>query len=356
MDQERIVALIMAGGGGTRFWPRSRRSQPKQFLSFDGSESLLSLAVGRLGGLVKPEQTLIVTGRDHVSLAQKHSGLPESSIVGEPLLRDTAACVGLGALHARRLREDAVVAVLPADHLIEPKDRFQHVLKRAAELASSSPSLVTIGLRPDRPATGYGYIEIGETVDDAQPPGCKIIRFREKPDLETARRFVMAGRFLWNSGMLVFETDTLLAALEEHLPELHSGLMSIKDLDDQAEVAKVYETLPRISIDFGVLEPARNTLVVEAALDWDDVGTFEAVARRAARDEQGNQRRGEAEFLDATGNLVENDTEGLVVISGVSDLLVVRTRDAVLVLPRKDSQRVKDVVRHLEERGMSEYL
>ena len=356
MEKERIVALIMAGGGGTRFWPRSRRSRPKQFLSFESQESLLALAVGRLAGMVKPEQTLVITGRDHVTLAREHTGLPISSIIGEPCRRDTAACIGYGALLARRLHEDAVVIVLPADHLINTKEQFQEVMLRAAELADSTANLVTIGLRPHRPSTGYGYIETGEPVDDRRPVGRTVIRFTEKPDLEAARRFVLAGSFLWNSGMLVFRTGTMLEALEEHLPELHSGLMSIVDLDDQDEMARVYAALPQISIDFGVLERARDTIVVEAGFEWDDVGTFEAVARRAEKDSHGNQARGEASFVGCSGNLVENDAEGLVVISDVDDLLVVRTQDALLIIPRKDSERVKEAVRHLEETNRSKYL
>ena len=356
MEEDRIVALIMAGGGGTRFWPRSRRSRPKQFLSFDGDASLMALSVQRLEGLVKPEQTLVITGKDHVDLARRETGLPEASVIGEPCPRDTAACIGYGLLLAREVREDAVMVVLPADHLISPTDRFQEVISRAADIAGSSDALVTVGLRPHRPATGYGYIETGDAYDSDRPVARKVIRFREKPDKETARRFVLAGRFLWNSGMLVFRTDTMLAALEEHLPELHSGLMDIDDPRDEQTVARVYEGLPSISIDFGVLERAKDKVVVEADFEWDDVGTFEAVARRSKKDESGNIAHGQAAFVDCKGNLVENAEEGLVVVSGVSDVLVVRTKDAVLVIPRDSAEQVKDVVRRLQEEGYEAWL
>jgi len=356
MDEKRIVALVMAGGGGTRFWPRSRRLRPKQFLAFEDERSLLALTVDRLSGLVPPEQTLVITGKQHVDLAARETNLPPASIVGEPCLRDTAACIGYGALLARSIREDAVMLVTPADHIISPTDRFQAIVRRAAEIAASSNVLVTIGLRPHRPATGYGYIETGERIDDARPSARKVVRFCEKPDQETARRFLLAGRYVWNSGMLVFTPNVMLDAIKKHLPELHAGLMSIKDPFDAGEVARVYEELPRISIDFGVLEKAEDKVVVEADFEWDDVGTFEALARHREPDAENNVARGEAVFVDSKGSLIDNDAEGLVVVCGLDDVLVVRTQDAVLVIPRKDAERVKEVVARLEELGRERFL
>lgn len=356
MDFERIVAVIMAGGGGTRFWPRSRRARPKQFLAFDGQTSLLRQTVERLEGLVPPERTFVITGREHVELAKRHSRLPASSIIGEPVGRDTAACIGLGALLARRIREDAVLLVLSADHLIQPVDRFQGSLRRAAELAASTGQIVTIGIRPDRAATGYGYVEIGERVDEEEPAAHRVVRFREKPDLETARRFLLAGRYLWNSGMFAFTADAILSALQRHLPELHGQLAAIGNPASAEELAGVYPGLPAISIDYGVLEKEAGKLVIESAFEWDDLGTFEAVARHAEKHEDGNLSRGETCFIETKNCLVDNDGEGLVVVQGLEDVLVVRTNDAVLVMPRKEVQKVKDVVRELEERGFGDSL
>lgn len=356
MESDRIIAVIMAGGGGTRFWPRSRRVMPKQFLSFDGKGSLLQQTVERLDGLVTRDRVLVVTGREHMELAREHAGIPFENVIGEPCGRDTAPCVGLGTRIAKGMRNDAVVVVLAADHMIQPVDAFQASVARAAELASESGVLVTIGLRPDRPATGYGYIEIGDRLDDQVPTAHRVVRFREKPDLETARRFVQAGKYLWNSGNLAFTCDTMLGAIETHLPQLHGELMSMSDPKDPAELERVYANIEGISIDYGVLEKAEHVSVVEATFDWDDLGTFEAVARHATPHADGNLARGEALFVDASNSLVENDGDGLVVVSGLDDVLVVRTPDAVLVMPRKDAEGVKSVVKAVEEAGLHDRL
>lgn len=356
MDTSRIVVLIMAGGSGTRFWPSSRRKLPKQFLSFDGGKSLLAETVARLDGLVPRERVYVITGAEHAALAEEHAGVPKANIIAEPMGRDTAACIGVGAMVARSLREDAVLLVLSADHLVGRIDRFRAALLRAAELAADGPTLVNIGLRPDRPATGYGYIEIGERMDGAEPPAWKVRSFREKPDLETAARFVLGGDFLWNSGIFAFGARTILEALARHLPELSAGLKGLADPRDEKELARVYPLLPKISIDYGVMERAERRVVVEADFDWDDLGTFEAVARHADVHADHNLSRGGAVFHDAVDSLVVNDAPGTVVLSGVEGLLVVRTGDTVLVMRRKDAERVKDVVRELESRGRSDLL
>lgn len=356
MDTSRIVALIMAGGSGTRFWPCSRRSHPKQFLSFGKGESLLRATVQRLDGLVPRERVFVITGAEHAQLAREHAQVPPQNVVAEPEGRDTAACIGVGALIARTVREDAILVVLSADHLVEDSGRFRADLLRASELAAEADVLVNLGLRPDRPATGYGYVEIGERVDQAAPPAFRVRSFREKPDAETAARFVLGGDFLWNSGIFAFSAKTILSELQRHLPALHAGLMSLKDPRSAAELQRVYPTLQKISIDYGVMEHAARRVVVEAGFDWDDLGTFEAVARHAQSAGDRNLARGSAVFHDAEGTLVVNDAPGTVVVSGVSDLLVVRTGDTVLVMRRSDAERVRDVVKELESRGLNHLL
>jgi mannose-1-phosphate guanylyltransferase len=356
MDSSRLVALIMAGGGGTRFWPRSRKSRPKQFLNFSGDDSLLRATVKRLEGLVPPERTLLITGADQAKLAREHSGLPDASIIGEPQKRDTAACIGLGALIASKMREDAVLIVLSADHLIRPADAFRASMERAAALAVEHRAIVTVGLRPNRPATGFGYIEFGKRIDEAQPAAFSVTTFHEKPDAETAGMFLRAGSFLWNSGIFVFTVPVILDAIKQHLPELHAGLMKIRDPRDAAELARVYPTLLKTSIDYGVLEHAKNQIVVEAPFQWDDVGTFEAVARYATPDASGNGCRGDVIAIDSKNTFVDNDAKGVVVLYGVEDLLVVRTADVVLVIPRKHAEKVKDLVDKLEKGGRGDVL
>lgn len=356
MDPTRLVAVIMAGGGGTRFWPRSRRLRPKQFLNFEGEESLLRQTVDRLAGLVPPERTLVITGAEHAALAHEHSGLPKSSIIAEPERRDTAACIGLGARLAAQIRDDAVLLVLSADHLISPAAAFRETMMRAGAVAAEHDALVTVGLRPKRPATGFGYIEIGRPLDQARPAAWRVESFREKPDLATARRFLSAGNFLWNSGIFAFQAHTLLDALQKHLPDLHAGLVRLKDPRDPTELEREYPTLPKISIDFGVLEKAQNRIVVEATFDWDDVGTFDALARYLPADAAGNAVRGDVVVIDAKNVLVDNDADGLVVVSGVSDVLVVRTGDVVMILPRKDAEGVKQIVDRLAREGRHDVL
>jgi mannose-1-phosphate guanylyltransferase len=356
MDSSRLVALIMAGGGGTRFWPRSRSSRPKQFLSFSGDDSLLRATVKRLAGLVPPDRTLVITGAAQAQLAREHTGLPIASIIGEPDKRDTAACIGLGALVARQLREDAVLLVLAADHLIGPTDAFQSCMRRAADLAAQHQAIVTVGLRPTRPATGFGYIEFDRRLDDLQPAAFAVKTFHEKPDGETASMFIRAGRFLWNSGIFVFTVPVILDAIKTHMPDLYAGLMRIRDPRSAAELRAVYPSLVKMSIDYGVLEKAGNQIVVEAGFQWDDVGTFDAIARYATPDAQGNASRGDVVALDSRGNLVDNDAKGVVVLSGVSDLLVVRTDDVVLIMPRRNSEAVKDLVERLRHEGRTDIL
>ncbi len=356
MDPSRLVAVIMAGGGGTRFWPRSRRTRPKQYLKFVGDDTLLRSTVKRLDGLVPPDRIVIITGQDQAALACEHSGLPKTAIVGEPEKRDTAACVGLGALIARSIRPDAVLLVFSADHVIEPAAAFRETMQRAAELAAEHQGIVTVGLRPDRPATGYGYIELGKRLDDGKPVAFKVEAFREKPDLETARRFLQAGNFLWNSGIFAFTTETILESIRQNLPELHAGLMRIRDPRDPAELHREYPNLKKISIDYGVMEKATNRHVVEATFKWDDVGTFDAVSRYLPTDSAGNVKRGDVMIFDAKNVLVDNDAPGAVVVSGVSDVMVVRSGDVVLVLPRKDAERVKDIVDRLAKEGRHDIL
>jgi mannose-1-phosphate guanylyltransferase len=356
MDERRLVVVIMAGGGGTRFWPRSRQLKPKQFLSFGGPHSLLEETVSRLDGLVPRERTFIITGEEHAKLAIEHSGLDPRNVVAEPAARDTAACIGLGAILSHSVHPDSVMLVLSADHLVSPVQEFQSTLKRAAEIATAYGTLVTIGIRPDRAATGYGYVEIGARLDDQEPSAFHTVRFQEKPDLEDARRFVLAGNYLWNSGMFAFTSSAILSAIETHIPELHRGLLSIDDPRDPACLARAYSSLPRISIDYGVFEQARNRMVVEGRFEWDDLGTFEAVARHSERHADHCLSRGEAFFSDCRNVLVDNDLPGLVAVHGLDDILVVRTADAVLVLPRQDAQRVKELVRDLKAAGHDRYL
>jgi mannose-1-phosphate guanylyltransferase len=357
MDRQRLVVAIMAGGGGTRLWPRSRRIEPKQFVApHAGGDSLLRLTVRRLEGLVPPERILVICGQGHVDLAREHSGLPAEAVIAEPEGRDTAACIGFGARHALRLGDDAVLVVLPADHLIEPREEFQATLLRAAALAAERGVVATIGLPPTHPATGYGYIDRGEPLDDRTPAAFAVRSFKEKPDPDTAREYLARGHYLWNSGIFAFEARTILAAIARHLPDLSEGLMSMADVTDPAEVARVYPTLPRISIDYGLMEKVDDAVVVAAGFSWDDVGSFESLGRYAERRGDRNLSRGEAEFIEASGCLVDNDAPGLVVVSGLEDVLVVRTRDAVLVLPRSQSEMVKKIVEELGQRGRDDHL
>ncbi|MCF8034404.1 MAG: NTP transferase domain-containing protein [Desulfarculaceae bacterium] len=356
-----LYAVIMAGGSGTRFWPASRREKPKQLLCLTGQRSLLQQTVDRLAPLAPPERVLVVTGQSHApAVAEQLPDLPKANILAEPEGRNTAAACGLAAAWVARRDPQAVCLVLPADHLITDESLFTATLERAAGLAADEPVLVTLGLSPSFPATGFGYIETGEILDPEPPSVGRVAAFHEKPDLATAQEYLLGGRHLWNSGMFAWRAGVFLEELENHLPELAQGLAGLAPalegpgLDEA--LAEIYPKLPAISVDHGVLERSNELRVVKADFGWSDVGSWEAMAGLWEADCDGNAcRDGEVVALDAQGNLVSAGGR-LTALLGVRDLVAVVTDDVLLILPRERCQEVGRLLEEIKARGRHEHL
>lgn len=363
-----LVAVIMAGGRGERFWPLSRRARPKQLLNLDGPRSLIQQAVERVLPLVGPERVLVVTGREYVaSVREQLPELPEANILVEPAGRNTAACIGLAAVHLQRTPgpwgPDPIMMVLPADHVVRDAEAFRRVMRAAARAAEEHP-LVTIGLWPTRPEPGYGYIELGEPAGQALGYEVyRVRRFVEKPDVALARRYVVGGRHLWNSGMFVWRTGAIREALARYMPQLHQGLERIARAwgapDAEAVARAVYEGLESVSIDYGVLERAEEMVVIPADFGWDDAGSWPAFERLFAPDEDGNVVRGARHVGIDTSQciVVVNGTQPkLVATLGVRDLVIVETEDVTLVCAKERAQDIRALLARLRSLGHQEYL
>jgi mannose-1-phosphate guanylyltransferase len=356
-----MFAVIMAGGKGARFWPRSRERMPKHLLDIQGERTIIRETVDRIRPLVPPERTLIVTGRSHAAeVIRQLPEIPVENILIEPIGRNTAPCIGLAAVHIRQRVPDAVMLVLPSDHRIGEEDAFRRVLASAAAAASDGNPLVTIGIRPTGPETGYGYIEQGDPLPGkGGEPVFRVRSFREKPSRERAEEFLRQGNFDWNSGMFVWKASTILAMIEQHLPELHSGLLKIREAlgteREEETVGEVYAAQKGVSIDYGIMEKAGDVLVVPGDFGWSDLGSWDAVWEVSAKDENGNAVRGPFIAIDAGDSLVHSPRK-LVALVGVRDLLVVETDDALLICRRGHSQDVRKVVDALEKKGMTERL
>lgn len=344
--------VVLAGGQGTRFWPISRQRRPKQFLSISSSgESLIQATVKRCGELMDDTQKpLIVTHKLHRELVVEH--VPEAEILSEPVGRNTAASIGIAAMHLRKRGGDPVMVVLPADHAIQNEERFNEIMKAAVKLAAEHELLVTIGIEPLFPNTGYGYIKRGVPLNGT---GFMVRRFYEKPNLERAVEYCKSGEFYWNSGMFAWRTSVILESIEEHMPQLYNGLEEYEraiGTKSEAEVLeKVFGEIENISIDFGVLELARNCAVVPAPdLAWNDVGSWDAWAEHFSKDKEGNLLHGDALAIDSS-NCVVYSANRFMVVLGAEEMVVIDSGDAVLVCPRKRVQDVKKVVDLLRTEG-----
>ena len=343
-----MFAVIMAGGSGTRFWPASREHLPKQFLAITGDRTMLEETLARAERFAQPDQISIVVGRVHADLTgQILFGKPAKVLI-EPRGRNTAACIGLAALHARRGAEDEPMAVLPADHFIADVESFARTIRAAAGVARGG-AIITLGIQPNRPETGYGYIHTGEQGEEASGQKYfKVRRFVEKPDYQTALGYLSSGDYLWNSGIFVFTARTILDEIKTCIPALHEGLMEIDRAigspDYEAAVERVYGRIESISIDYGVMEKTAKPIhVFKADFGWSDVGSWQALyeLRSAEYDEHGNLPLGDSMIVDARRNLVFSSTDRKVALLGVEDLVVVDTPDAVMVARLDRSQDVK---------------
>ena len=351
MENNDFYAVVMAGGRGERFWPLGRRRRPKQLLKLTGEKTMLEDTVLRLFPLFSPENILIVTSKDYIDEARRLLPIPPGNVVGEPAGRDTAPCVALalGELKRRGAADDAVMTVLPADHLIAPAAEFQKQLRSAMEFARRRDVLMTLGVKPTYPATGYGYIKCGDALEDGF---FAVDRFVEKPPRPEAERYLAEGNFFWNSGIFVWKLATLEKAFDEFVPRLADfarRLAKSSDAEAEAFLAEVFPKLDRAPIDRSVMEKSRHTAVSPVRFEWDDLGSWSSLCARLAPGADGNRGRGRRAALDASGNLVISDDDHLVAAIGVKDTAIIHTSDATLVCPLKDDQRIKEFLQKLAE-------
>lgn len=345
-------AIIMAGGSGTRFWPLSRRDRPKQLLPLgDGDEALLAAAVRRTAELIAPERIFIVTNERLAGpIAEMLPDVPKANVLAEPVGRNTAPCVAWAAAHVRRKSPTGVIAVLPADHHITDEAAFVETLSRALDAATHG-DMVTVGIQPTRPETGYGYIEVGEELGSGIH---RARRFVEKPNRQRAEQFLAAGNFLWNSGMFFFRADVILEAVEAHLPGLGDAIREIDEASrrgaEDDTVKRLYPDLPSVSIDHGVMEKAERVAVVPARFGWSDLGSWTTAWELTDKDANDNALPDEAVAIDARGCYVRAPKGKVVAIVGVRDLVIVDTEDALLIVPRDRAQDVRAVVDALRDR------
>lgn len=355
-------AVIMAGGTGTRFWPKSTSKHPKQFLKLFGKETMIQQTVNRLAPDINSENVLVVTNADYISFVKNQlPSVPDHQIIGEPVARNTAPCVAAAAAILHKIDPDSTMIVLPADHRIENRDGFLDVLQSAADVAAETESLVTIGIKPSRPETGYGYIQYNsdQKVDAGDHTAYSVQNFTEKPDLETAKKFLKSGDYVWNSGMFIWKTSSILNAFKEHLPEIYSQMQTlIKSEMNEEDIEKFYRSCPSISVDYGIMEKAANVNVIPAEFGWNDVGSWRSVHDLSDKDDQQNALDPEETLaLKSKGNLVQSDSGKQVVLIGVENLAVVETDDAIMVLDLEHDQDVKTVVEQFkadpEKKGLT---
>ena len=357
----RVHAVILAGGRGTRFWPRSRTKTPKQLLNIVGNSTMLEQTVERLRPLIPAERTWTVTNAEQAAPLRKQ--LPSSArkhVLTEPLGRNTAAAIALAVIHVKQTAKgDALLAVLPADHYIAQPERYRQVVRAALELAREPGRIVVLGIPPTRPDTAFGYVERGDEKVESEIPAYVVRRFTEKPALPTAREYVTSGRYLWNAGMFFWRASTYLDALQEFLPQSYELIeqlaLQIGKRGYEKQLKNIYPKLENISVDYAVLEKARNVVVVPAEVGWSDIGSWDAVYELLAKRSGENIFTGEGQTLDAEGNFFWSPKKFIAAI-GVRDLIVVETADTLLICPRERAQDVSKMVKSLEERKLKRLL
>ncbi|HPL54397.1 MAG TPA: mannose-1-phosphate guanylyltransferase [Bacillota bacterium] len=346
-------AVIMCGGSGSRFWPESRKIYPKQFLNTVGEKTMIQLTVDRISRFIPMKNTYMVTNRNYVNTIKKQvPQILEENLIIEPMIKETAACIGYSAVKLLKADPEAVMIVLPSDHYIQGEERFIDTLKQGLDIAVFNNCLVTMGIKPVRPETAYGYIETGKKIDWLEIPTYKIKRFTEKPNKEKAREFIDKGTYLWNSGMFIWKASVLLKQYKKFLPEMYQCLKRISDYIGYPEEAKVveeeYGKIDGISIDYGILEKALNVFVIESSFFWDDIGNWSALERYMPKDGNGNSLKGECKVLD-THNCILYGSKKLIAAIGVEDLIIVETDDVILVCRKDRDQDIKLLIKELQK-------
>lgn len=369
-SSSEVYAVIMAGGVGSRLWPLSRKKMPKQFLDFFGDGTMIAKTVERLSGIAPVDNILIVTNKTGKAIIRKQlPHIKARNIIVEPVGRNTAPCIALAASYIKKRNPNATMVVLPADHLIQNVELFQRTLAAAIETAGKTKSLVTLGIKPTRPETGYGYIQ-AQTGDEALTSAIsmrfginayKVKTFAEKPDAETAQQFLSSGDFFWNSGMFVWHIDTIIREFQRSLPPLYNDMQTlmaaIGKRGERKVIEDVYSWTHSISIDYGVMEKAESVYVLEATFDWSDVGSWDEVTKYRQLDGDGNSFSDEKLFLHKTTNtVVLKSKDKAIAIVGLEDVIIVDTDDALLICKRGHSQDVKTIVDIIKRKQLEEHI
>ena len=358
-----MYAVIMAGGRGARFWPRSRERKPKHLLDILSEKTIIQETVDRIKPLIPPHNILVVTGKKHArTLIKQLPEIPSRNIIIEPEGKNTAACIGLAALHICKKVADDVMVVLPSDHAIDDSKKFIDVIEAAAKVAEQENGLVTIGIKPSSIQTGFGYIEQADSFKHiANEEVFRVKSIREKPDFQQAQQFVQSGTFYWNSGMFIWKASVILKEIGRCLPDLYAGLMKINEaLGSSREaviVPRVYKKLASISIDYGVMEKADNVFMLQGDFGWSDVGSWDALWEISPKDIKGNAALSGSQAIleDSEGSLIYNPRK-LTALVGVRDLIIVETKDALLICKKGRSQDVKKIVEKMDAKKIKKYL
>ena len=358
-----LHAIIMAGGSGTRFWPKSRRNRPKQLLTLSGDLSLIQQTYNRVLPLVNPDQIRVVTGADQVdAIEEQLPQRPHSNIMAEPTPRDTAACVALAAMAVAYADPEGIMIVMPADHVIDPEEAFTKTIESALKVIEKDPlALVTFGIKPTRPEVGYGYIEHDEILGDPNGvPVYRVKQFREKPDRKTAEEFLSTGRFSWNSGIFVWKARTILDALALYQPSLYKAMQPIEDAFGtpyfENVLKNVFPNLEKLPIDKAVMEKSDHVRMLEVMFNWNDVGDWRALGDLQAKDENGNVIQGDVQAMDCTGSIIVNEDGKLVAALGLEDIVVVQSGGVTLVARKDKLDALKALVESLPNAGHGKTL
>ena len=346
----KTYGVIMAGGGGTRFWPLSRRANPKQFLNLSGKDTMVMDTANRLCRIADKEDIFIVTGADFVESTVKSTEkrLRADHILGEPAARNSAACIGYAAMEIVKKYEDGVMCVAASDHFIKDEDEYERVMKTAISLATEKDALVTIGIKPTFPSTGYGYIKSNR---ETQADYYAVEEFVEKPDLDTAKEYLASGEYAWNSGMFVWKVSSIVENFRQHLPQVHKLYGQILDSTDKPESERVlteaYKGIDSVSIDFGVMEHADKIYTIPGNFGWDDVGSWLALERINQTNELGNVVKGDVITIDTNNSIIVGGSK-LIAVVGMNDIVVVDTEDATLICAKDSTQDIKKVIENIK--------